>query len=148
MPLYPHGHRRAQVDLTNFFEGRVLKNLERETRIKARQKALLIAKAAGELKGDEIVILDMRKTSNITDFFVICSAPSDRRVKAIADNIQEKLAERNYRIWHREGYVQALWILLDCGDVVVHVFKKDIRDFYNLEKLWADAPMKYLDYKQ
>jgi len=103
---------------------------------------LLIAKAAEEKKGKKIAILDMRKASDITDFFVICSASSDRRAKAIADNIIEKLAERNYRVRQKEGYVQALWILLDCGDVVVHVFKKDIRDFYNLEKLWADASVK------
>lgn len=109
---------------------------------------MLIAKAAEEKKGEKIAILDMRKASNITDFFVICSAPSDRRAKAIADNIIEKLAERDYRVRQKEGYVQALWILLDCGDVVVHVFKKDIRDFYSLEKLWADAPRKHLDYKR
>ncbi len=103
---------------------------------------MLIAKAAEEKEGKKIAILDMRKVSDITDFFVICSASSDRRAKAIADNIIEKLAERNYRVRQKEGYVQALWILLDCGDVVVHVFKKDIRDFYNLEKLWADASVK------
>lgn len=103
---------------------------------------MLIAKAAEEKEGKKIAILDMRKVSDITDFFVICSASSDRRAKAIADNIIEKLAERNYRVRQKEGYVQALWILLDCGDVVVHVFKEDIRDFYNLEKLWADASVK------
>ena len=103
---------------------------------------MLIAKAAEEKEGKKIAILDMRKVSDITDFFVICSASSDRRAKAIADNIIEKLAERNYRVRQKEGYVQALWILLDCGDVVVHVFKNDIRDFYNLEKLWADASVK------
>ena len=109
---------------------------------------MLIAKAVNEKKGKEIAILDMRKISDITDFFVICSASSDRRAKAIADNIIEKLAERNYRVWHKEGYMQGSWILLDCGDVVVHVFKEDIRDFYSLEKLWADALVKHMDYKQ
>lgn len=87
----------------------------------------------------------MRKASGITDFFVIGSASSDRRVKAIADNIIERLKKKNYKIWHTEGYMQALWILLDCGNVVAHIFRKDIRDFYSLEKLWADVPQKRLN---
>lgn len=81
----------------------------------------------------------MRRVSNITDFFIIASGSSTRQVKAIADHVIEKLKERGYRIWHIEGYQYALWILLDCGDVVVHVFHTPTRRFYELERLWADA---------
>lgn len=112
--------------------------------IKVSEKALTVAKAARDKKGENIVILDMKKISDITDFFVVCSASSDRKVKAIADNITEKLEEKGERVWHSEGYLQALWILLDCGDVVVHIFRDEIRNFYALEKLWADAPLKRL----
>jgi ribosome-associated protein len=114
-------------------------------RIKASQKALVIAKAALEKKAENIVMLDMRKVSDITDYFVVCSATSSRGAKTIAENIIEKIEKRGGRVWHTEGYREALWILLDCGDVVAHIFRNDMRDFYNLEKLWADASQKYLN---
>lgn len=82
----------------------------------------------------------MRKISSITDFFIICSGNSTRQVKAISDYIVEKLSQLGHKIWHIEGLQHALWILLDCGDVVVHLFHYSTRDFYDLERLWADAP--------
>jgi len=82
----------------------------------------------------------MRKVSNFCDYFVICNGASNRRVKAIAQGIDEGLGKVEIRIWHAEGQEEALWILLDVGDIVVHIFDKNIRDFYNLEYLWRDAP--------
>ncbi len=89
--------------------------------------------------------MDIKKFSDITDFFIICSGNSTRQVKAITDHIIEKLKERGDKIWHIEGYQYALWVLLDCGDVVVHLFHRPTRDFYDLERLWADAPQINLE---
>ena len=83
----------------------------------------------------------MRKISNIADFFVICSGNSSRQVKAIAEHIVETLERSGTKSWHVEGYNHAMWVLLDYSDVVVHVFHAPVRKFYNLEQLWADAPL-------
>lgn len=91
-------------------------------------------------KGSDIKILDLRTLTPISDFFVICSADSDTQVKAIADEIDNKLHDEGIRIWHKEGYKSLNWVLLDYVDVVVHVFKKSVREYYNLERLWGDAP--------
>ena len=86
----------------------------------------------------------MKGVSNVTDFFVIASGTSDRQVKAIADGVQETLAKRRLRIWHLEGYSEAQWVVLDYGDVIVHIFLQERREFYNLERLWGVAPRRYL----
>ena len=116
------------------------KNQNRETTIDSKQKAILIAKLASQKKAEEIVILDMKKISNLCDYFIICHASSDRKVKAIAQGIDEGLEEINTKVWHREGEQEALWVLLDIGDIVVHIFDEEIRGFYNLEYLWREAP--------
>ena len=85
-------------------------------------------------------MLDMKKISNITDFFILLTGNSTRQVKAITDYIIEKLKEEGRKVWHMEGYNYALWVLLDCGDVVVHIFTPAVREFYDLERLWGDAP--------
>jgi len=89
------------------------------------------------------VTMDMRAVSNITDYFVICSAPSTRRVQAIAEAILEALVANGVRRSHVEGKKEALWVLIDCGDVMAHVFYEDLRKFYDLERLWHDAPKEY-----
>ncbi len=91
-------------------------------------------------KGYDVKILDLRKLTTITDYFVICTGDSDTQVKAIADEVSKELRDDGIRSWHTEGYQSLNWVLLDYVDVVVHVFKKEIREFYNLEKLWGDAP--------
>jgi ribosome-associated protein len=91
-------------------------------------------------KGFNVIIMDLRKIATFADYFVICSADSDVQVKAIADQIVESLSKEGIKCWHKEGYKALSWILLDYVDVVVHIFRKDARDFYNLEKLWGDAP--------
>lgn len=90
-------------------------------------------------KGFSIKILDLRKLSAFADYFVICSASSDTQVKAIADAVDKELRDRGIKTYHREGYEALNWVLLDYFDVVVHVFKQEARDYYNLEKLWGDA---------
>jgi len=101
-----------------------------------------IAELTKEKKGYNIKILDLRKLSGgIADLFVICSADSDRQVKAIADDVDEKLLERGIKCYHREGFETLNWVLMDYFDVVLHVFKHEARAYYNLEKLWGDAPV-------
>ncbi len=93
-------------------------------------------------KAGRIVVFDVRGLSSLTDFFMVCHGTSEAQVKAIVDNIR-KGTENKPR--HLEGYENQNWILLDYFDIVVHVFKKDERDYYELERLWADAPIKEIN---
>ena len=86
--------------------------------------------------------MDMDQRSSICNHFVVMSAPSTVRVKAIVDRIEEALEEEGFRIKHKEGYAEATWALLDYGDVIVHVFYYETRKFYDLENLWGDAPKR------
>ena len=101
-----------------------------------------ILNLAIDKKAGRIVVFDVRGLSSLTDFFMVCHGTSEAQVKAIVDNIR-KGTENKPR--HLEGYENQNWILLDYFDVVVHVFKKDERDYYELERLWADAPMKEIN---
>ncbi len=107
----------------------------------SKQLALKASELIFEKKGYDVNILDLSKITSFTDYFVICSADSDTQVKAISDEVERKLREQGVNSWHREGYDSLSWVLLDYVDVVVHIFKKDSRLFYNLEKLWGDAPV-------
>lgn len=117
--------------------------LEETWRILMDSKELLevIVKAADSKRAEEIVALDVANVSLLADYFVIMQANSDRQVKAIADEIEEKANLAGVHVRDIEGKNAANWVLLDFGDVVVHVFKTETRQFYNLEKLWADAPL-------
>nr|WP_092068649.1 ribosome silencing factor [Dendrosporobacter quercicolus]NSL47176.1 ribosome silencing factor [Dendrosporobacter quercicolus DSM 1736]SDL79309.1 ribosome-associated protein [Dendrosporobacter quercicolus] len=103
------------------------------------QLADLIAAAASAKKAQDIVILDMDGVTLITDYFIIGSANSTTQVKAIADNIEEKLAEQGFKLLHKEGYREGRWILLDYGSCIAHIFVEEDRRFYHLERLWGDA---------
>lgn len=92
-------------------------------------------------KGYDIKILDIRKISTISDFFVICSAEVDKQVKAIADEVEEKLTKKGIKCFSKEGYETLNWVILDYFDVIVHIFRNETRNYYNLEKLWGDAPL-------
>ena len=97
-----------------------------------------IVNLAQEKKAMQLVAMDVRGLSSITDYFVICSGDSEPQVKAIADNIRKGTPKKPN---HLEGYENLNWVLMDYFDVVVHVFGKNDRDYYNIEKLWADAPI-------
>jgi len=96
-------------------------------------------------KGYDIKIMDLSKISGIADRFIICSADSDIQVKAIADEVEDKLKEDGIRNFHKEGYQTLKWVIIDYFDVVVHVFKYDARNYYNLEKFWGDAPTEIIE---
>ena len=100
-----------------------------------------VVKAADSKRAEEIVALDVANVSLLADYFVIMQANSERQVKAIADEIEEKVAAAGVQVRDIEGKNAANWVLLDFGDGVVHVFRTETRQFYNLEKLWAEAPL-------
>ena len=103
---------------------------------------MAIAKAASSKKALDIVLIDMRKIPSVADYFIIASGTSTTQVKAIADNIIKKLSEKKEKLWHIEGQGESLWVLLDYGDVVVHIFYEETRRFYCLERLWGDVPQE------
>jgi ribosome-associated protein len=105
----------------------------------ARMLAKRIAELMLSKKAHDVVILDLKKLTSATDHFVICSADSDTHVKAIADGVLDGMEELGERVWHHEGYHALRWVVLDYVDVVVHVFHKEERSFYNLDRLWGDA---------
>jgi ribosome-associated protein len=107
--------------------------------VESKKLAEEISEIIFSKKGYDVKIIDLRDVTTLTDFFVICSADSDTQVKAIADEVDKKLRDDGVKSWHKEGYKALNWVLLDYVDVVAHVFKKDAREFYNLEKLWGDA---------
>ena len=98
------------------------------------------AEAASSKKAERIVILDVSQQLVITDHFVICSGNTERQVRTIADEVEKRLQEESSRKpYRREGKAEGRWVLLDYVDFVVHVFQAEDRDYYNLERLWADA---------
>ena len=96
--------------------------------------------AAEDRKARDIRVLDLSRVSDFTDYFVVCSGRSERQAAAIAEGIQERLAAQGVKPLHVEGLPAARWVLLDYGDVVIHVFEEETRAYYGLEKIWSDAP--------
>jgi len=104
------------------------------------EKTQLCAEAADSKKAEGIVVLDVQPFSSVADQFLICSGASDRQVRAIADAIAEELAQHGEKLLAIEGYQKGTWVLIDCADLIVHVFDDDTRRFYGLERLWYRAP--------
>lgn len=107
-----------------------------------RQLALAAAELAQSKKAEDIVLIDLRRVTNFTEYFVVCSAQSDAQLRAVADAVVDGLAARKHKVWHAEGYDSGSWILLDYVHVVVHVFLPESRAHYALERLWGDAPVE------
>src|SRR5258706_9584499 len=103
------------------------------------QLARAAVDAASDKKASDVILLDIRDVTTIADYFVICSGNSHRQIQAIADAIEEQLEEQGAKLLHREGVAEAGWILLDFGDVIVHVFGSKEREYYRLERLWSEA---------
>ena len=106
----------------------------------ALQRACLAAQTAADNKGQEITILDMRKVTPIFDFFVIATGTSRRQIHTIVEEIDATLRRVGDARMGVEGYESSKWVVQDYGDVVIHVFDPDTRDYYKLEELWSDAP--------
>ncbi|MFQ6791809.1 ribosome silencing factor [Thomasclavelia sp.] len=103
-------------------------------------KLEVIVKALDDKLGKDIVAIDMEMASYMYDTFVICSADNERLMSALQDSVEEKCFEHGFEAKNIEGRRNSKWLLMDYGDIVVHIFDKDERDLYNLEKLWADMP--------
>ena len=106
----------------------------------ARERARAWAEIARDLKAEDVVALDVAELTSFADAFVIASAGSDRQARAVSDAIVESAKLRGDSVLGIEGYEEGRWILIDGGDVVVHVFVRDAREHYDLDRLWADAP--------
>jgi ribosome-associated protein len=106
----------------------------------SQDKALECARAAIDKKAENLKVLNLTDLSGFTDYFLICSGMSDRQVQAIADSIEASMANQGHDLVSVEGYGEGRWVLMDFGDVVVHVFLDALREYYDLENLWADAP--------
>lgn len=106
----------------------------------AEHKARRAARAALDKKAVDLTVLDVQGVSTVTDYFLVCSGRSAPHVKTIADAIREELKEDGMRPLHAEGQAESGWVLLDYGDVLMHVFLADTRAYYALERLWGDAP--------
>ena len=102
--------------------------------------ALLAREAALDKKAEDPVILDIGKLTSVAHYFVIAHGNSDRHARAIAENVIDVLHEKKVRVWHSEGLEEGRWVLIDYGAVIVHVFYRDTREFYGLERLWGEAP--------
>jgi ribosome-associated protein len=101
--------------------------------------AKAIANLTIDKKAHDVAIIELKEIASFTDYFVICSADSDTQVKAITDFVLNELRKEDIYVWHSEGYESLNWILLDFVDVVCHIFHKDTRSYYNIEKIWGDA---------
>jgi len=104
------------------------------------QKFNLCVKAALEKKAFDLIILNIKEVSSFADYFIICSGNSNRQVQAIASSIEQNLKKKGIYPLGIEGFSEGKWILLDYDDIIIHVFYNPIRKFYELERLWADAP--------
>jgi ribosome-associated protein len=113
--------------------------------VTAEKKAQRAARAARDRKAIDLVVLDVQGLSGVTDFFLVCSGRSTTHVKSIADAIREELKDDGVRPLHSEGATESGWVLLDYGDVLMHVFLEDTRAYYALERLWGDAPSISVD---
>ena len=106
-----------------------------------KEMSQTICAAASDKKARDIVTMDMKNLMSSTDYFMVCSAPTATQVRAIADNIEEKMDEAGIHFNHKEGYREGEWVLLDYGDVVAHIFRQEAREYYALERLWGEAPL-------
>jgi ribosome-associated protein len=108
--------------------------------LESLELARRIVDLASDKLAENLVLLDIRDLTSIADYFVICTGGSDRQVRAISRQIQDTLALEGEKALHEEGESEAKWILIDYGYVIVHIFTPDERDYYRLDRLWADAP--------
>ncbi|WP_010650964.1 ribosome silencing factor [Oceanobacillus massiliensis] len=104
-----------------------------------KQLVEIIAEACDDKRAEDIIALDMNQVSLVADYFLICHGNTERQVQAIARGIKEAMDEKGIDVKRIEGLEQARWVLVDIGDIVCHVFHKDERHYYNLERLWGDA---------
>lgn len=109
--------------------------------LEARETALLCVRYALEKKAYDLLLIDVARETSLSDYFLICTGRSNTQVQSIAQSIEENLARLGLRPLSIEGYTAGQWVLIDYGDVVVHIFYEPVRAFYDLERLWMRAPV-------
>ena len=95
-------------------------------------------------KAVDIIMIDVRKITTLTDFFVVCTSESEPQTRAITDHINQKMKEEGVKSWHIEGYEHLDWVLIDFVNIVVHIFSKKTREYYEFERLWADGKITHV----
>jgi ribosome-associated protein len=125
----------------NNFAQKFIKNLMTKKQVSADELIAVIIKGIDDVKGENIQLLDLRDIENtVCDYFIICSGNSNTQVNAISGSVQKVVSkEIKDKPWHVEGETNAEWVLMDYVNVVVHIFQKQVRDFYDIESLWGDA---------
>lgn len=111
-----------------------------------KKRVILCVNAALEKKAKNIIILNMQKVTSFADYSIVCSGTSDRQVQSIAQAIEENMKKSGFLPLGIEGERTARWILMDYADIIVHVFYEPVRDFYDMERLWPDAPKMEIDH--
>jgi ribosome-associated protein len=107
--------------------------------LSAYKKARICARGAADYKAQDVVVLNVTGLCSFTDYFILCSGKSSRQVQGIADRLTDDLRKQGIRALAVEGQQEGKWVLMDYGDVVIHVFYEPVRQFYDLESLWSDA---------
>lgn len=107
-----------------------------EARIETQKKLEIVQKLVAEKKAEDVEVIDLRERTLIADYFVICTGTSNTHIKAIADGLLRDGRDAGLKKEHVEGYTQAKWILVDYGDIVVHIFAREEREYYDIESLW------------
>lgn len=102
-----------------------------------------VVEILNDKKATDVDVIDISGVTILADYFVVCSGTSTTHIKALSDELEEKMEQLGHRHLHKEGYNSARWILLDYGDVVVHIFHEEDRHFYNLERLWSDGILSH-----
>ena len=116
--------------------------------METKQKLDIIEKALDDKKASQIEILDVKEQTSLADYFIIASCQSTVQVRACADEVEEKMQESGEEVRHTEGYRNGSWILMDYGDVIVHVMQQEKREFYAIERLWDDVSAENLTTKE
>ncbi len=115
-------------------------HVHRRMRLDPAELAQLVVDVASDGLASDIVMLDVRQVASFADYFVIMSADSSRQIEGLEEDIARALKEENVRRFHREGIPSSGWVLLDYSDVIIHIFGPEERSFYDLERLWSQAP--------
>lgn len=105
----------------------------------SRKMTKIVCAAMEDKKGEDIRVIDISQISVLADYFIIANGNNESQVRALVDNVEEELAKEGYTVKQREGYGSGSWVLLDFGDIIVHVFDKENRLFYDLERIWSDG---------
>lgn len=108
--------------------------------------ARLAYQALDDKKGEDIQVIDISQVSVLADYFIIANGNSESQVRALVDNVEEELSKAGYEMKQREGYSSGNWVLMDFGEIIVHVFDKENRLFYDLERIWRDG--KHVDFSE